>query len=83
MAIEQWGFSAWHTYCDTEHPFKMAISENLWHYHLLPDVWHLFYDLGLSRPGIEPRSEAKTKSKFDDIEQLNLFDFNFLTILKW
>ena len=30
---------ACHTYCDPEHPFEMAISEDLWHSHLLPSVW--------------------------------------------
>ena len=28
-----------HTYCDTGHPFKMVISEDPWHSHLLPSVW--------------------------------------------
>ena len=29
-----------HIYCDTEHPFIMVISEDLWHSHLLPSIWH-------------------------------------------
>ena len=41
----------------------MDISEDPWHLHLLSRVWqwschYLFYDIGLSRPGIEPRSPA-------------------------
>ena len=28
-----------HTYCDMGHPFIMVISEDLWHSHLLPNVW--------------------------------------------
>ena len=28
-----------HTYCDTGLPFKMVISEDPWHSHLLPSVW--------------------------------------------
>ena len=45
-------------YCDTEHPFIMLISEDVWHSHLLPNVWKwssptCFYDLGLSRLGFE------------------------------
>ena len=30
---------AWHTYCDTGHPF-IVVSEDPWHSHLLPSVWH-------------------------------------------
>ena len=51
-----------HTHCDTGLPFIMVISEDPWHSHLLPSVWQwschylFFYDLGLLRPGIEPRS---------------------------
>ena len=29
-----------HTHCDTGLPFIMAISEDPWHSHLLPSVWH-------------------------------------------
>ena len=52
-----------HTYYDTGLPFIIVISEDLWHAHLLPSVWqwschYIFYDSGLSRPGIEPRSPA-------------------------
>ena len=32
------GSLACHTYCDTGHPFKMVISEDLWHSHLLSSV---------------------------------------------
>ena len=44
MAIEQWGLEQWgffsvHAYCDTGHPLKMVISEELWHLHLLLTVW--------------------------------------------
>ena len=28
-----------HSYCDTLLPFKMVISEDPWHSHLLPSVW--------------------------------------------
>ena len=50
-----------HTYCDTGQPFILVISEDPWYLHLLPSVrqWcdtACFNDLGLSRPGIEPRS---------------------------
>ena len=40
------GSLACHTYCDTGHPFKMVISEDPWHSHLLSSVWQLscFYD---------------------------------------
>ena len=52
-----------HTHCDTGLPFLMVIFEDPWHSHLLLKVlqWschYLFYDLGLSRPRIEPRSSA-------------------------
>ena len=48
-----------HTYCDTGLPFIMVMSEDPWHSHQLPSVWQWsFNDLGLSRPGIEPRSPA-------------------------
>ena len=33
------GSSVCHTYCDTEHPFIMVISEDPWHSHLLPSVY--------------------------------------------
>ena len=43
-----WPFSsegslAYHTYCDTGHPFIMVISEDPWHSHLLPSVWQRSY----------------------------------------
>ena len=41
--------------CYTGQPFIMVI----WHSHLLPGVNTYFYDLNLSRPGIEPRSPAR------------------------
>ena len=59
MAIEQWGFFIeCHTYCDTGHLFKMVISEDPWHLHLMPIVcqWschYLSYDIGLSKLGFE------------------------------
>ena len=31
---------AYHTYCDTGHPFIMVISEDLQHLHLLPRFWN-------------------------------------------
>ena len=54
------GSLMYHTYCDTDKPFNMAISEDLLHLHLLPSVWQwsFFKDLGLSRPEIEPRPPA-------------------------
>ena len=41
MVIEQWGFffSMCQTYCDTEQPFIMVITDDPWHSHLLPNVW--------------------------------------------
>ena len=33
------GSLAWHTYCDTGLPFKMVISEDPWHSHVLISVW--------------------------------------------
>ena len=47
MASE--GSLAWHTYCDTGHPFIMVISEDPWHSHLL----RAFGSGGLSRLGFE------------------------------
>ena len=32
------GSLACHTYCDTEHPFIMVISEDQWHSQLMPSV---------------------------------------------
>ena len=32
------GFLTCHTFCDTGQPFKMVISEDPWHSHLLPSV---------------------------------------------
>ena len=53
-----WPFSsegslACHTYCDTEHPFIMVISEDPWDSHLMPSVlqWSCLNDLRLSRLG--------------------------------
>ena len=39
------GYVACHTYCDTEHPFIMLISEDPWHSHLMPSVcqWNYHY----------------------------------------
>ena len=31
---------AYHTHCDTGHPFIMTISEDPWHSHPFPSVWH-------------------------------------------
>ena len=47
-----------HTYC-----FNMEISDDPWQTHLLPNVWqwrchYCFNNLGLLRPGIEPRYPA-------------------------
>ena len=39
MALSSEGSLAYHTYCDTGHPFIMVISEDPWHSHLLPSVW--------------------------------------------
>ena len=38
MAMEQWGLFS--TYCDTGHPFIMAISDDARYSRLLPSVWH-------------------------------------------
>ena len=45
VTIEQWGFLACHTYCDTGHPFIVVITEDLRHSHLLPSVgqWNCHY----------------------------------------
>ena len=53
MVIKQWFFLACHTFCDTEHPLIMVISEDPWHWHLLPSVTSCFIDLGLSRLGFK------------------------------
>ena len=37
------GSLAWHTYCDTGHPFIMVIFKDLWHSHLLPSVCTLYW----------------------------------------
>ena len=37
--IEQWGFLKCDTYCDTDQPSIMVISEDQWHSHLVPNVW--------------------------------------------
>ena len=34
------GSNTCHTYCDTTLPLIMVISEDPWHSHLLPSVWH-------------------------------------------
>ena len=34
------GYLSCHTSCDTGHPFIMVISEDPWHSHLMPIVWH-------------------------------------------
>ena len=34
------GSNTCHTYCDTSLPLIMVISEDPWHSHLLPSVWH-------------------------------------------
>lgn len=40
-AIEREGSLAYHTYCDTGHPFLLVISEGPWHSHLLSSAWQL------------------------------------------
>ena len=58
MAIEQWGFF------NVPHPLRhgptviMVISEDPWHLFGSGTVTSCFYDLSLSRPGIESRSPA-------------------------
>ena len=52
-----------HTHCETGLLFIMVISEDPWHSHCCRAIGSgavttCFYDLGLSRPGIEPRSPA-------------------------
>ena len=64
MAIELWGFFTCHTYCDTGLPLIMVISEDPWNSPCCRAfgsgaVITCFYDLHLSRPGIEPRSPDK------------------------
>ena len=51
------GSLACHLYCDTGHPFKMVMSEDPWHSHVLPSVWqwrcnYLFSRLGSITAGI-------------------------------
>ena len=46
------GSLACHIYCDTGHPFIMVISEELWHWQLLPSAWrwschYMYLFLGL------------------------------------
>ena len=57
LSLSSEGFQAFRPYCDTEHRFRMAISEYTWHSHILLNVhhWrcHCFYDLSLSRLGFE------------------------------
>ena len=38
LGLNSGGSLACHTFCDTGHPFKMVISEDFWHSHLLPAV---------------------------------------------
>ena len=60
MGIEQWGFFlVYLTCCDRGHPFifRMVISEDPWHSHLLPSVWqwkchNLFVQLRTVTAGI-------------------------------
>ena len=52
------GSLACHTYCDMEHPFIMAISEDPWHSRLLPSIWlwrchYLFLQLRCVAAGIQ------------------------------
>ena len=66
MAIEQWGFLACHTYCDTDQLFLKAISEwrPVTHTHTCcrafgrGTVTTCFNELDTSRPWVEPRSPA-------------------------
>ena len=51
------GSSAFHTYCDTGHPFIMVISEDPWHSHVMPRVFqwsyhYLFYRIWSVAAGI-------------------------------
>ena len=39
MVMSSEGSLACHTYCDTGHHFRMVISEDPWHSHLLQSVW--------------------------------------------
>ena len=60
-ARHSWSLS--HTHCDTGLPFIKIISEDPWHSTCCRAfcsgaVTTCFHDLGLSRPGIEPRSPA-------------------------
>ena len=38
LPLSSQGSLACHTYCDTDHPFIIFISEDSWHYHLLPSI---------------------------------------------
>ena len=57
LPLSSEGFKAFDIYCDTEHPFRMAIYEDTWHSHILLNVhqwrYHWFYDLSLPRLGFK------------------------------
>ena len=63
------GSLACHTYCNTVHPFKMVISEDPWHSHLLPhpiafgigDVTTYFNDSGFEHPTFRLRGERSNR----------------------
>ena len=62
-ARHSWSFSSEENYFDTGLHFIMVISEDPWLHTCCRafDSWAFtacFYDLGLSRPGIEPRTPA-------------------------
>ena len=47
------GSLAFHTYCDTGHPFIMIITDDPWHSHLLSRVWQWsFHYLFLRRSSV-------------------------------
>ena len=59
MAIGQWGFFSVRHLLGHGTSVIMVISEDPWHSYLLPSVWQWSFHylfLGLSRPGIQPRS---------------------------
>ena len=61
-----------HIYCDTGQPFKMVTSEDPWHSHLgCGALTTCFNDLGLYRPGIEPRFTFLIHGGMSDIVVLN------------
>ena len=43
LPLSNEGCLACHTYCNTGHPFIIAISEDPWHLHLLPSIWQWSY----------------------------------------